>query len=167
MLRLQIYLPNALKRNVFDALPRPPPFNWFFFGKKFYDAELGKPYLEVDKPCQFYCAATGVSYEVKGPTRFLIASEGEPGEPAGRAAVRAGYAGAARRRPAGDMDPPIPSAVTFWVVPSAVTALTNWEKSNLLRYASREPEHSWKSIQDLVGRVGIENASRLVYADEY
>ena len=163
MLRLQIYLPNALKRNVFDALPRAPPFNWFLFGKKFFDKELGKPYLEVDKPCQFYCAATGVSYEVKGPTRFLIAFEGEPDEPG----ARGGYAGYARRRASGDMDPPIPSAVVFWVFPGAVTPLTNWEKSNLLRYASREPEHSWESIQDLVGRVGIENASRLVYADEY
>ena len=168
MLRLQMYLPNALRKEVFESLPQPRTFNWFFFGKKFFDWKLRKPYLEVDIPCQFYCGSTGVSYEVKGPTKFLIAGEGENKKKLKHLCKRNGYGGYVRRQEqaAGEMEPPLPSAVVFWVFPGVVTPLTNWKKCNILRYASRDPENSWKSIQDLVARVGIENASRRLYADE-
>ena len=166
MLRLQMYLPNALRKEVFESLPQPRTFNWFFFGKKFFDLKLKKSYLEVDVPCQFYCVSTGVSYEVKGPTKFLIAFEGEDKETLQYLCERNEYGGYVRRQGQVEMEPPLPAAVMLWVFSGAVTPVTNWKKCNILRYASREPEHSWESIQDLVARVGIENASRLLYADE-
>ena len=168
MLRLQMYLPNALRKGVFESLPPPRAFNWFFFGKKFYDLKLKKPYLEVDAPCQFYCVSTGESYEVKGPTKVLIAFEGEGEETLKRVCERNGYDGYVRRREGPpSMEPPLPPDVTFWMSPGALTPVTNWEKCNMLRYASREPENSWKMVQALVGRVGVENASRLLYAGEW
>jgi len=164
MLCLQMYLPNALRKGVFESLPQPRLFNWFFFGKKFFDVNLKKPYLEVNT--QFYCASTGVNYEVKVPTKFLIVCEGENKETIKRLCKKNEYGGYVCRQGQSSMEPPLPPDVVFWVFPDAVFQLTNWKKCNLLRYASREPENSWKGIQDLVARVGIENASRLLYADE-
>ena len=100
MLRLQMYLPNALRKEVFDFLPSPPPFSWFFFGKKVFDPDLEKVCLEVKRPAQFYCATSGVSYEVSEPSRrILITREGENEEKAREVCRRgelAGYASGPR-----------------------------------------------------------------------
>ena len=163
MLRLQMYLPNALRKGVFESLPHPPPFNWFFFGKKFFDAKVNKSVLEIDQPGQFYCDTTGVSYEVRGPTPFLIALEEESPEGLRHLCEKEGFAGYTYRRghvPV-SMEPPVPCDVVFWVFRGALTPITDWKKCNILKYAAREPENSWKDVRDLVARIGIERVSRL------
>ena len=163
MIRLQMYLPNALRTGVFESLPYPPPFNWFFFGKKFFNRDVGKPILEIDKPCQFYCGTTGVSYEVKEPTTILISCEEENKEGLRDLCEREGFAGYAyqNREVQVSMEPPVPCDVVFWVVPDTLAPITNWKKCHILRYAAREPENSWRDVQDLVDRIGIEGTSRL------
>lgn len=168
MLRLRMYLPNALRRGVFDSLPSAPPFNWFFFGKKFFDPSLGlgRPVLEIDRPAQFYCAATGASYAVPGPSTILITREGE-NEEARELCLREGLAGFVYRErdvPV-SMEPPVPCDVVFWIFPDAVAPVTNWKECNVLRYAARAQENSWKGVQELVGRAGIEEASRLFMSE--
>ena len=115
-----MYLTYALRKGVFESLPRPPPFNWFFFGKKFYSVKVKKSILEIDKPCQFYCDTTGVSYEVKGPTTFLITLKGENKEDLRHLCKKEGFAGYVRHREVPvSMEPPVPRDVVFWVFPDA------------------------------------------------
>ena len=152
------------EKRCLNRSPNPGPLTGSFLEKKFFDVNLKKPYLEVNT--QFYCASTGVNYEVKVPTKFLIVCEGENKETIKRLCKKNEYGGYVCRQGQSSMEPPLPPDVVFWVFPDAVFQLTNWKKCNLLRYASREPENSWKGIQDLVARVGFENASRLLYADE-
>ena len=164
MIRLQMYLPNALRKGVFESLPYPPPFNWFFFGKKFFDGK--QSILEIDQPSQFYCDTTGTSYEVKGQLTFLtlVARCEKENQPSLRhLCEKEGFAGYTYRRghvPV-SMEPPVPCDVVFWVFPDAVTPVTDWKKCNILKYAAREPENSWKDVRDLVARIGIERVSRL------
>ena len=169
MLRLQMYLPNALRKEVFDFLPSPPPFSWFFFGKKVFDPDLEKVCLEVKRPAQFYCATSGVSYEVSEPSRrILITREGENEEKAREVCRRgelAGYASGPRAVPV-SMEPPLPGEVVFWIFPEAVSPVRDWKKCNVLQYASRVPENSWIKVGELVERVGINEASRLCMADK-
>ena len=163
MLRLQMYLPNALRRGVFDSLPSPPPFNWFFFGKKLFDADLGKSILEIDQPCQLYCSTTGVSYKVVEPSTILISREEDDKYEMRELCEQEEFAGYAYRNRdvPGSMEPPVPCDVIFWVFPDAVTPVSNWKECNILRYAARDPGNSWKEVEELVDRVGIEEASRL------
>ena len=165
MIRLQMYLPNALRRGVFEFLPYPPSFNWFFFGKKFFNRDVGKPILEIDKLCQFYCPTTGASYEVTEPTTVLISTEGEDNkeEVLRDLCEREGFAGYAyqNREVQVSMEPPVPGDVVFWFFPGTLSPVTNWKECHILRYAAREPENSWKDVQDIVDRVGVEDTSRL------
>ena len=159
MIRLQMYLPNALRKGVFESLPYPPSFNWFFFGKKFFKEK--RSLLEIDQPSQFFSDTTGESYEVKEPLTFLIALEKENRSGLRDLCKKEGFAGYAYHRshvPV-SMEPPVPCDVVFWVFPDAVTPVTDWKKCNILKYAAREPGNSWKDVRDLVARVGIERAS--------
>ena len=161
-----MYLPNALRKGVFEYLPHPHPFNWFFFGKKFFNGKHSL--LEINQACQFYCETTGTSYEVKRPLTFLIALEKDNQPGLRDLCEKEGFAGYAYQRehvPV-SMEPPVPCDVVFWVFPDAVTPITDWKKCHILKYAAREPGNSWKEVRDLVARVGVERASRGFFDDE-
>ena len=115
MIRLQMYLPNALRKGVFESLPYPPPFNWFFFGKKFFKEKHSL--LEIGQPSQFYCDTTGESYEVTGPLTFLIVLEKEDRSGLRDLCNKKGFDGYAyhRRRVPVSMEPPVPCDVVFWM----------------------------------------------------
>ena len=163
-----MYLPNALRKGVFDFLPHPPLFNWFFFGKKFFDSELDTFVLQIDKFCQLYCSESGTSYGVLEPSTFLIVREEDSPAMVREVCKReklAGYVYRVRDVSA-PMAPPVPCDVVFWVFPEVVAPIDRWTECRVLRYAARDPGNSWKGVRDLVGQLGIEGASRLLMREK-
>ncbi len=175
MLQLAVFQPNALRQSVFNELPPgATEFNWFFFGKRFFDPGADRFVLDVARHTQFYDRKTGETYEVADPdgARFLLLRRGGAGSDDLKICRQRGYAGCAMRAaastgsPRRPMRPPINADTMFVALPGRLAAVDDWTRINLFRYVCRELGFASREAQpQLVAARGVPGASKILYAE--